>query len=79
MAGSSRSWPRWCSNFDGNRLYTLNLPAELPDGFLEAHTISVDADGNLLGGDNQYGRTKKFVPKPDADPTWLIDPPWVAR
>ena len=30
-------------------------------------------------GDNQYGRTQKFVPKPDADPELIIGPPWVAR
>ncbi len=66
-------------DFEGNRLYTWLVPEELPDGYLEVHTFSVDADGNLYGGDNQYGRTQKFVPKPDADPALLIDPPWVAR
>tara|TARA_B100000959_G_scaffold58001_2_gene60722 strand:+ start:13952 stop:15037 length:1086 start_codon:yes stop_codon:yes gene_type:complete len=66
-------------DFEGNRLYTWAVPRELPDGYLEVHTFSVDSDGNLYGGDNQYGRTQKFVPKPDADPALLIKPPWVAR
>jgi len=66
-------------DFEGNQVYTWNVPNELPDGFLEVHSFSVDADGNLYGGDNQYGRTQKFVPKPNADPALLIDPPWVAR
>ena len=66
-------------DFEGNQVYTWNVPSELPDGFLEVHSFSVDADGNLYGGDNQYGRTQKFVPKPNADPALLIDPPWVAR
>ena len=66
-------------DFDGNRLYTWVVPRELPDGYIEVHTFSVDSDGNLFGGDNQYGRTQKFVPKPDADPDLLIKPPWVAR
>ena len=66
-------------DFDGNQLYTWNVPRELPDGYLEVHTFSVDSDGNLYGGDNQYGRTQKFVPKPGADPALLIGPPWVAR
>jgi len=66
-------------DFEGNRLYTWTVPRELPDGYLEVHTFSVDSDGNLYGGDNQYGRTQKFVPKPDADPALLIKPPWVAR
>ena len=66
-------------DFEGNRLYTWNVPRELPNGYLEVHTITVDSDGNLYGGDNQYGRSQKFVPKPDADPALIIGTPWVAR
>ena len=66
-------------DFKGNHLYTWMVPRELPDGYLEVHTFSVDAKGNLYGGDNQYGRTQKFVPKPGANPAHLIGPPWVAR
>ncbi len=66
-------------DFNGNRLYTWLVPRDLPDGYLEVHTFSVDSDLNLYGGDNQYGRTQKFVPKPDADPTLIIHPPWRAR
>lgn len=66
-------------DFEGNEKYTWLVPPDLPDGYLEVHTFSVDADGNLYGGDNQYGRTQKFVPRPDADPDLLIGPPWVAR
>ena len=66
-------------DFKGNRLYTWNVPSELPDGYLEVHTISVDSSGNLYGGDNQYGRTQKFVPKRGVDPALLIGPPWAAR
>jgi hypothetical protein len=65
-------------DFKGNHLYNWMVPSELPDGYLEVHTISVDSDGNLYGGDNQYGRTQKFVPKRGADPKLLIGPPWVA-
>ena len=66
-------------DFEGNRLYTWVVPRELPDGYIEVHTFSVDSDANLFAGYNQYGRTQKFVPKPDADPDLLIKPPWVAR
>jgi hypothetical protein len=66
-------------DFEGNPLYTWLVPPELPDGYLEVHTFSVDSEGNLYGGDNQYGRTQKFVPRADADPALLIRPPWVAR
>lgn len=66
-------------DFEGNYLYTWLVPRELPDGYIEVHTFSVDPDGILYGGDNQYGRTQKFVPKADADPSLLIGQPWVQR
>jgi hypothetical protein len=66
-------------DFKGNQLYTWMVPPDLPDGYLEVHTFSVDTAGNLYGGDNQYGRTQKFVPKKGADPKLLIRAPWVAR
>ncbi len=66
-------------DFKGNHLYTWLVPRDLPDGYLEVHTFTVDSNGNLYGGDNQYGRTQKFVPKPGADPKLLIGRPWVAR
>jgi hypothetical protein len=66
-------------DFKGEHLYTWMVPKDLPDGYLEVHTISVDSNGNLYGGDNQYGRTQKFVPKPGADKALLIGTPWAAR
>ncbi|MEO8680476.1 MAG: hypothetical protein ABI665_15595 [Vicinamibacterales bacterium] len=66
-------------DFTGKRLYTWMVPSDLPDGYLEVHTFSVDSAGNLYGGDNQYGRTQKFVAKPGADPAQLIRAPWVAK
>jgi NHL repeat len=66
-------------DFTGRHLYTWLVPKDLPDGYLEAHTISVDAAGNLYAGDNQYGRTQKWIPKRDANRDHLIRPPWVAR
>lgn len=66
-------------DFDGNHLYTWMVPKELPDGYLEVHTFSVDSNRTLYGGDNQYGRTQKFVPKAGADPNQVIAPPWRAR
>ncbi len=66
-------------DFKGNHLYTWKVPSELPDGYLEVHSITVDLAGNLYGGDNQYGRTQKLVPKRGADPSLLVGQPWVAR
>jgi hypothetical protein len=66
-------------DFNGNRLYTWVVPSTLPDGYLEVHTFSVDSAGNLYGGDNQYGRTQKLVPKAGANPAQLINAPWRQR
>ncbi|MBL4819466.1 MAG: hypothetical protein JKY98_00550 [Gammaproteobacteria bacterium] len=66
-------------DFEGNHKYTWLVPEELPDGYLEVHSFTVDSDGNLYGGDNQYGRTQKFIPKAGADPELLIEPPWVQK
>lgn len=63
-------------DFKGNHLYTWNVPRELPDGYIEVHTFTVDPNGILYGGDNQYGRTQKFVPKAGADPKLLVKPAW---
>lgn len=66
-------------DFTGKRLYTWHVPSHLPDGYLEVHAFSVDSAGNLYGGDNQYGRTQKLVPKAGADPALLIKAPWKGR
>jgi len=66
-------------DFKGIHLYTWMVPRDLPDGYLEVHTFSVDSSGNMYGGDNQYGRTQKFVPKRDADKALIIGQPWSAR
>jgi len=55
-------------DFEGHRLYAWLVPTALPDGYPEVHTFSVDSDGNVYGGDNQYGGTQKFVPKLGVDP-----------
>ena len=44
-------------DFEGNIIYTWLVPHDLPDGYLEVHTFSVDSEGNLCGGDYKYGRT----------------------
>ena len=66
-------------DFEGNLKYTWLVPRELPDGYIEVHTFSVDPEGNLYGGDNQYGRTQKFVPKAGSSAELLIEPPWTAN
>lgn len=65
-------------DFEGNYKYTWLVPRDLPDGYIEVHTFTVDQEGSLYGGDNQYGRSQKFIPKADANPELLIQRPWVA-
>lgn len=66
-------------NLDGSREYTWNLPVEGPDFWIEMHSLSVDADGNLYGTDNQAGRPQKMVPRSDADPKHIVMKPYVPR
>ena len=66
-------------NLDGSREYTWNLPVEGPDFWIEMHSLSVDADGNLYGTDNQAGRPQKLVPRSDADPKHIVMKPYVPR
>ena len=63
---------------DGTPLYTWLVPREMPDGFLEVHTFTVDSEGNLYGGDNQFGRSQKMVPRAGVDRELLIGMPWRA-
>ncbi|HDZ07941.1 hypothetical protein [Pseudohongiella sp.] len=66
-------------DLQGNHIYTWLLPGEGPTAWLEMHSFSVDADGNVYGTDNQYARPQKLVPKADADPRLLIQPQYVPR
>ncbi len=66
-------------NLDGSRRYTWNLPVEGPDRWIEMHSLSVDADGNLYGTDNQAGRPQKLVPRSGADPDLILGQPFVPR
>lgn len=83
-------WTQWdslCDGSSGPGPHRLRISPYDPERrvwvvnetFHTIHTITVDSNGNLYGGDNQYGRTQKFVQKPGADPALLIRPPWVAR
>lgn len=64
-------------DLNGNPLANWELDAEGPGEFIEMHSFAVDADGNLYGADNQYGRVQKLTPKADADPAMLIGQPFV--
>jgi hypothetical protein len=50
-----------------------------PGMLLPDWSVRLVPAGNLYGGDNQYGRTQKFVPRSGVDPALLINPPWRGR
>jgi hypothetical protein len=66
-------------DFNGERQYSWIVEREGPTGFLEVHAFTVDSEMNLYGGDNQFGRTQKMVPRPGVDPALLIKQPWYQR
>ena len=66
-------------NLDGSREYTFHLPVEGPDFWIEMHSLSVDAEGNLYGTDNQAGRPQKLVPRSDANPDHIVRRPYIPR
>ncbi len=66
-------------DFNGERQYSWLVERDGPTGFLEVHAFTVDSELNLFGGDNQFGRTQKMVPKPGVDPALLIKQPWYQR
>jgi hypothetical protein len=43
------------------------------------HSLSVDAQVNLYGTDNQAGRPQMLSPKPGADPALLVKPAYIPR
>ena len=59
-------------DLNGNPLANWELDSEGPNAYVEMHSFAVDAEGNLYGADNQYGRLQKLAPKADADPAMLI-------
>ena len=66
-------------DLNGNQTYSFELPTEGPDFWIEMHSLSVDAQGNLYGTDNQAGRPQMLSPKPGADPALLVKPAYIPR
>jgi hypothetical protein len=55
------------------------VPRELPDGDIEVHTFTVDSNGILYGGDNQYGRTQKVRAEAWSRPEAAHQPAWTGK
>jgi hypothetical protein len=66
-------------DLDGNLLYTWGVKGDFPGGFSGVHGISVDQDGNLyLAQVDDRGGVQKFVPRPGANPDYLVGKPLYA-
>jgi len=58
----------------GKRLYFWGTYGMQPGQFWEPHQISIDSEGNLYVADSFGGRTAKYVPARNAEPSKLIRP-----
>jgi hypothetical protein len=56
----------------GTLLYSWGTYGTYPGAFWELHQFSVDRDGNLYTADSFGGRTQKFHPRGDADPSRVV-------
>ena len=62
-------------DLDGNLLYTFGTAGDFPGAFRGVHGMSVDQEGNLYVAEVDNGGAQKFVPRPGANPAYLIGKP----
>ena len=59
-------------DLDGNFLYQFGTFGNFPGGFWGVHGMSVDQEGNFYVAEVDNGGAQKFVPRPGANPDFLI-------
>jgi hypothetical protein len=62
-------------DLNGKLLYSWGTYGSFPGQFWGVHQFSVDSDGNLYAAETFGGRTQKYRPRQNADPTQLIGQP----
>jgi sugar lactone lactonase YvrE len=62
-------------NVEGHFLYAWGSQGEWPGAMWNVHGMSVDQDGNLYIAEVNNGRAQKFVPRPGANPEFLVGLP----
>ena len=66
-------------DLDGNFLYSWGTFGDFPGGIAGVHGMSVDEQGNVyLAQVDNKGGVQKFVPRPGANPDYLIGKPVLA-
>jgi hypothetical protein len=62
-------------NLDGRLLYAWGTVGDFPGTLWGVHGISTDQEGNLYVAEVDAGRFQKFVPRPGANPAYLVGKP----
>ena len=62
-------------DLDGNFLYQFGTFGNFPGGFWGVHGMTVDQEGNFYVSEVDNGGAQKFVPRPGANPDFLVGKP----
>ena len=62
-------------DLDGNFLYQFGTFGNFPGGFWGVHGMAVDQEGNFYVSEVDNGGAQKFVPRPGANPDFLVGTP----
>ncbi len=62
-------------DLQGHFLYSWGTWGDFTGGFWGVHGFSVDQEGNFYTAEVDNGRAQKFVPRPGANPAYLISKP----
>ncbi len=62
-------------DLDGHFLYSWGTWGDFPGGFWGVHGFSVDQDGNFYTAEVDNGRAQKFIPRPGANPAYMVSKP----
>jgi len=63
-------------DLEGHYLYSWGSFGEYPGGMWGVHGMSTDREGNFYTASVNNGRIQKFVPRPGANPAFMVGKPW---
>jgi DNA-binding beta-propeller fold protein YncE len=75
-AVDDRTWKVLKYDLEGHLLYAWGSQGAWPGGMWNVHGMSVDQDGNFYIAEVANGRAQKFVPRPGANPDFLVGQPY---
>jgi hypothetical protein len=74
-AVDDRTWKVLKYDLEGHLLYAWGSQGAWPGGMWNVHGFTVDQDGNFYIAEVANGRAQKFVPRPGANPAFLVGQP----